>query len=269
MSAIRVERQRSGGVAVVTLDRPDQRNALSVEMLDDIAKAFGDLAVKPEVRAVVLAGDGPDFCAGADFAELEQARAGGAGIALDFDAPFREALAAIATHPVPVVAKIQGRALGGGCQLVLACSLAVAAEDAVIGIPSARLGIVIPFDSVERLVLAVGPRRAGEMLFTARTVTGAEALAWGLVNRAVPADGLDAATDALTAAIVEAAPLSVRASKRGVDLVVEGLAAAVHAGGGHRRAEFDMMAAEALGSEDLAEGIAAFRERRRPEFGGR
>lgn len=255
-----------GGVARVTLDRPDQRNALSVAMLRRLKQVFGDLAVRPDVRAVVLAGAGPDFCAGADFAELEQMRADPSRF--DFDAPFRDALRAIAEHPVPVVARVQGRALGGGCQVILACSLAVAADDAVIGIPSARLGIVIPFGSIQRLVLAVGPRRAGEILYTGRTVTGADALAWGLVNRTARADALDAAADGLVAAIAANAPLSVRASKRGIAMAVEDLTADPTAAG-HRVAEFDMMAAEALASADLGEGIASFRERRAPRFEGR
>jgi len=256
----------TGAVATVTLDRPGQRNALSVPMLHRLNDAFGDLAVEPDVRVVVIAGAGPDFCAGADFAELAQARSGGPEAALDFDRPFRDALAAIADHPVPVIARVQGRALGGGCQLVLACDLAVAEETATFGIPSARLGIVIPLDSVERLVLAAGPRRAAEMLYTGLQISGADALAWGLVTRTAGPDGLDRAVDALAGQIVAAAPLSVRASKRGIRSVVE------HLSLGHaapaRAADFEMMAAEALASRDLAEGIAAFRERRAPEFRG-
>jgi enoyl-CoA hydratase len=239
-------------------------------MLRDLTAAFGDLAARPELRATVLEGAGPDFCAGADFSELEviSARgAGGAAAALGFDVPFTEALTAIAEHPVPVVAKVHGRALGGGCQLVLAADLVVAEEDARLGIPSARLGIVIPFESIERLVLAVGPRRAREMLFASRTLTAAEAEAWGLVNRTSAAGELDHATEELVADVVGAAPLSVRASKRGIAAAVAGLAVG-GSSGSRDRADFDELAAQAMVSRDLAEGIAAFRERRRPEFGG-
>jgi enoyl-CoA hydratase/carnithine racemase len=268
MTLVRVERSHKGRVATVTLSRPELRNALSLPMLAELTDAFGGLAVDREVRAVVLAGDGPDFCAGADLAELEAARGRGREGALDFDLPFRDAMRAIAAHPSPVIARVQGRALGGGCQLVLACDLAVAARDASLGIPSARLGVVIPFDSVRRLFLAVGPKRTGEILYTARTVTGEEAQAWGLVTRAVHALELDEAVDELVEHVIAGAPLSLTASKRGIGLAAD-LAAAGRELERTGATDYDLMAAEALASRDLAEGIAAFHERRPPEFEGR
>src|SRR5439155_18729484 len=151
---------------------------------------------------------------GADVVELEAARTGPE--AIDYGGPLEEALRAIATHSVPVLAQIQGAALGAGCQLVAACDLAVAADDARLGIPSARLGVLVPFEIVQRLVVAVGPKRAAEILLTGRSVSGTEAEAWGLVNEAVPAAELDRRTDEIARAIVDAAPLSVRGSKRGI-----------------------------------------------------
>ena len=267
MGSIEVERSPDGRTATVTLARTEQRNALSIPMLRDLTGALGDLAVQPGLRAVILAGGGPDFCAGADVAELSRIVADPGEAAIEFDRPFREALSAVADLPVPVVARVQGRALGGGCQLILACDLAVAEEDARLGIPAARLGIVIPYDSVERLVLAVGPRRAREMLYTGRVVAGTEAAAWGLVTAAAPAGRLDPAVDQVVGAIVDAAPLSVRASKRAVAAMLERLTQA-RPGESSATADFEMMAAQALASRDLAEGIAAFRERRAPEFRG-
>jgi enoyl-CoA hydratase/carnithine racemase len=254
-----------GHVATVILARPEQRNALSIPMLEELTHALGDLAVRPEIHVVIVSGEGPDFCAGADFAELEQARAGNAP--LDFDGPFREALRTVAVHPVPVVARVHGGALGGGCQLMLACDLAVAEEGARIGIPSARLGIVIPLESIERLVLAAGPKRAADMLLAGAVISGTEAREWGLVNRTAPPGDLDAALAQVVDAVLRAAPLSVRAQKRGIGVVMEHLAVDRFTEG-HRAADFDMMAAEAFASEDLMEGIRAFRERRKPRFRG-
>jgi enoyl-CoA hydratase/carnithine racemase len=268
MALVRVERSREGRLATVTLTRPEQRNALTLPMLDELTNAFGDTAVDGTLRAIVLAGDGPDFCAGADLAELAAARARGAAGALDFDGPFGDALRAMAKHPVPVIARVQGRALGGGCQLVLACDLAVAARDASFGIPSARLGVAIPFDSVRRLVMALGPRRAAEILQTARTVGGDEAREWGLVTASVPALELDEAVDELVERVVAAAPLSVRAAKRGIALASD-RSALDRSGESTGATDYDLMAAAAMASEDLAEGIAAFRERRSAEFRGR
>jgi enoyl-CoA hydratase/carnithine racemase len=264
MSLVRVE--RGARVAVVTLARPDVRNAVSTPLLEELVGALGDLATEPEVRAVVLAGDGPDFCAGADFAELAGARSGPSG--MDYGRSFEEAMEAIEASPAPVIASVQGAALGAGCQLVLACDLAVAAMDARLGVPSARLGILINFESIQRLVLAVGPKRAGEVLFTGRAVSGTEAAAWGLVNEAVPAGDLQEATAALAEGVAEAAPLSVLGSKRGVQVIRQNLSVDRFAEG-HLVADFDMMAAAAFASEDLEEGIEAFRERRRPRFRGR
>ena len=181
---------------------------------------------------------------------------------------LEEALRSINTHPVPVIAQVQGAALGAGCQIVVACDLAVAAEDARFAIPSARLGILINYENVERLVLAIGPKRAGELLYAGRVISGEEAMAWGLVNDAVEPEALASRTERLAAAVADAAPLSVRGSKRGVSAVLERLSIDRFAEG-HRVADFDMMAAQALASEDLEEGLSAFRERRKPEFRGK
>jgi enoyl-CoA hydratase len=264
MPLIRVE--RGGPAAWVTLCRPEQRNAVSSTMIEDLVEALGGLAADHETRVIVLAGEGPDFCAGADFAELEVMRAGPGEF--DYGRTFEELLQAIVTHPVPVIARVQGAALGAGCQIAMACDLAVVAEDAKIGIPSARLGILVNFENIQRLVLAVGPKRAGEILFTGKAVSGSQAAEWGLANLAVPATELDDAVGRLAMTVAEAAPLSVQGSKRGIGVVLEHLAVDRFTEG-HRVADFDMMAAQAFASEDLQEGIRAFRERRKPDFEGR
>lgn len=262
MSLVRSE---PGPVWRITLDRPDARNAISEPMLGEMARALGDAAADPQTRIVVLRGEGDHFCAGADLGELDGA-AGGPGGAR-YERAFEEVLSAIAHHPVPIMAVVHGAALGAGCQLVVACDLAIAAADSRIGIPSSRLGILINFENVQRLVLAVGPKRASEMLFTARALSGEEAARWGLVNEAVSAEQLTAWADALAQDVAAAAPLSIRGSKRGIGAVLAKLSID-RKSEGWRVADFDMMAAEAFSSDDLKEGVRAFRERRRPRFKG-
>lgn len=250
----------------MTLDRPEARNAVSESMLSELGAALGDAAVAPDARVVVLAGEGPHFCAGADLGEFDGAATGPGGAR--FEQAFEEVLRAIADHPLPVVAVIQGAALGAGCQLAVACDLAVATTDARLGIPSSRLGILINFENVQRLVHAIGPKRAGELLFTGRQISGQEAASWGLVNEAVPPERLSERAEELAEEIAAAAPLSVRGSKRGIRVVLD-KASLDRDTEGHRVTDFDMMAADAFGSDDLKEGIRAFREGRRPEFRGK
>ncbi len=262
MTLVRIE---PGRVWRLTLDRPEQRNAVSAAMMEEFLSALGDAAVDPAARAIVLAGAGDHFCAGADVAELLEAT-GGPG-AIEYGRAFEEVLRAIGDHPVPVIARVQGAALGAGCQLAVACDLAVAAEDARIGIPSSRLGLLINVENIERLTLSAGSKRAAELLFTGRALEGTEAAAWGIINRAVPAADLDQEVDRLAKLIADGAPISVRGSKRGIQAVL-GALSMDETTERDRIAEFDMMAAQALASEDLREGIAAFRERRPPEFRG-
>jgi enoyl-CoA hydratase/carnithine racemase len=247
----------------VVMDRPEQRNAVSNQMLTELAAAFGELADDSSVRAVILAGEGPDFCAGADFADLGHAPGG-----LDYGQRFEQVLRTIEGHPDPVIAEVQGSAFGAGCQIVVACDLAVVAEDARFAIPSGKLGIVVNYENIERLALAIGTKRAGELLYSARTITGTEAVAWGLANTAVRAADLHAETLKFAERVASLAPLSVRGAKRGVGLSHKHLTLD-RSTDRKELAEFDLLAAEALGSEDLREGIAAFRERRLPEFGGK
>jgi len=265
VSVVTLVRSEPGPVWRITLDRPDARNAISEPMLGEMSRALADAAADPQSRIVVLAGEGDHFCAGADLGELDGA-AGGPGGAR-YERAFEDVLSAIAQHPVPVMAVVQGAALGAGCQLTVACDLAVAANDARIGIPSSRLGIVINFENVQRLVLAVGPKRASELLFTARALSGEEAAAWGLVNEAVSAEQLTARADELAEEIAAAAPLSIRGSKRGIGAVLAKLSIDRESEG-WRVADFDMMAANAFASDDLKEGVGAFRERRKPRFKG-
>lgn len=254
----------SGRIGLLTLRRPEQRNALSAQMLVAVHQALARAAADPECRVVLLQGEGKDFCAGADFSDV----AAGAAEGARYGAGFEQVLHAIEEHPLPVIANVQGAALGAGCQLLTACDLAVAAQDARIGIPSARLGLLLDLEKIQRMARVAGVPVVRQMLLAGREWTGIEAAARGLVIEAVPAADLPHAAATLAERVASCAPLSVRGSKAGLRAIAahERLDRDTHAG---VFAVHDALALRAAQSEDLREGLAALRERRAPEFRGR
>lgn len=256
-----VEQERSGTVATVWLNRPEARNALSVDACDAIVMALEDVARDPEVRVLVIRGRGPVFCSGADFAAVS-----GAG-GLEFLPAFERMLEALARHRLPSIAVIHGAALGGGLQLATVCDFRVAASDAKLSVPSSKLGILVNFENVQRLVLLAGIAVAKEVLMTGRTYSGDEALSAGLLTRCAPPEELDATVTDLALEIGGGAPLSVQGTKRSIQAVVDHLSG-VRQAKPDAIAEIDRLVASAYNSRDLQEGIQAMNEKRTPEFGG-
>lgn len=254
----------AGRVVTLTLARPEQRNALNVEMLGALTTALEDATADRGARCLMLGGEGKHFCAGADFGEVAAGAAEGARYGAGFEALLR----AIEEHPLPVLAKVQGAALGAGCQLLAACDLAVVASDARIGIPSARIGLLLDLEKIQRLVRAFGVVLVREMLLAGKELSGAEAAARGVVARAVPPGDLEVEAAEAAEAVASAAPLSVRGSKAAIRRVLDhgALEREAHP---EAFAEHDQSAIRAITSEDLAEGLAALRERRPPDFRGR
>jgi len=257
---VSVELVVEGHVARVTIDRPEVRNALDRAHHALLEDAWARIEADPDVRVAVLTGAGETaFCAGADmkagdpegveYLALERPHGFG-GISL------RTSLL------VPVVARVNGHALGGGFEMVLGCDLAVAAEEATFGLPEALVGRVALDGGVPLLAAALGPKRARELLLTGRRVDAGEALALGLVNRVVPRAQLDAAVDELVERLLAAAPLSQQAVK---DLLQRGTGLDARAAAALAPASL----LRALGSEDGAEGPRAFRARRKPEWNAR
>jgi enoyl-CoA hydratase len=246
------------GVALVTLQRPEALNALSFALLDELAAALESLDADPACRAIVITGSGERaFAAGADVHELEPQTsstltAGGAFTVWD----------RIAAIGLPLIAAVRGFALGGGCELAMACDMIVAAEDASFGQPEIRLGVMPGAGGTQRLTRAIGKARAMEVILTGRTVSAQEADAHGLITRIVPAAAtLDAALE-LAGVIASMPPLAVRAAKAAIldaeeRSLSEGLAR-------EREAFFRL-----FDTEDQAEGMAAFTQKRPPVWSGR
>lgn len=256
-----VEVTREPPLATLTLNRPEARNALSRELCQDLVVALHGLSASGEIRVLVVRGEGPAFCAGADIAAVSGPSA------IEFLAVFEEMLEALARVALPTIAQMHGAALGGGLQLATACDFRIAASDCVIGIPAARLGIVVNFENIQRLVLLAGVPTAKEVLMTARTYSGEEAVRAGLLTRAVPAAELDDAVRSFAGEIAALAPLSVQGAKRALQVVSDYLGGA-RAGNRELAGEVDRLVEEAYRSEDLAEGVRALAEKRAPRFRG-
>jgi enoyl-CoA hydratase/carnithine racemase len=256
-----VRLESASAVARLSMNRPQARNALSVELCGAITEAVTETERFPSARVLILRGEGKVFCAGADYSAIS----GPEG--LDFLPAFERMLDTVSRCRVPVVAAIQGAALGGGLQLAVACDFRIVAMEAKLGIPSARLGIVVNFENVQRLVLLVGPSLAREMLMAARTFDGAAAEEAGLVNRSVGAGDLEATVEEFASNIAELAPLSVQGAKKTIQAVADHLSDA-RTSQPNATAEVDRLVVEAYNSNDLAEGLASLSAKRRPDFKG-
>jgi enoyl-CoA hydratase/carnithine racemase len=254
-----VLRTDAAGVATLTLNRPQQLNALSEAMLVALADELGALAEDPAVRVVVLAARGKAFCAGHDLKQMR------ARPELDYyRALFDKCSAlmqAIAALPVPVIARVQGLATAAGCQLVAQCDLAVASTEARFAVSGINVGLFCSTPAVA-LSRAVGRKAAAEMLFTGDFIDAETALARGLVNRVAAPEALDAAVDALAGSIAAKSPVAVRTGKAMFARQLELGLADAYAFAGEAMA-CNMMA------EDAAEGIDAFIAKRRPVWRGR
>jgi enoyl-CoA hydratase/carnithine racemase len=248
-----------GPSAWLTINRPDRRNALNPEVIRELLKGLGR-ASGDDVSSVVLTGAGDRaFCAGADLGGMVPE---GGRVGEHFQrGRMASLLLTMIHHPKPVIARVNGVALAGGLGVMLACDLVVAAEDAEFGTPEINLGLW-PF-MISAVIRRNVPRKlALEMMLTGRRVSAAEAERWGIVNRTVPRSELDGAIDELTAELAGKSPLVLRLGK-------ESFARSEDMGLEEALAYLNAMLTVDLESEDVAEGVSAFVQKRRPEWKGR
>lgn len=245
---------RMDGWCRLTLDRPGARNALDTALLGRLAEALGGLAEDEGCRAVVLAGAGGNFAAGADLGEIE-----GKNTAEAAADPRKAHWAAIRAFPKPLIAAVDGFALGGGLELALMADLMVVGATARLGLPETNLGLIPGAGGAQRLTALVGRARAMRMVLLGEIIDAATAEAWGIAAWRAEAEALPEA-EALAQRIAGRAPLALRAAKAAVVRAAEGALDFAA-----ERAAFEAL----MGTLDKAEGLAAFRAKRRPEWQGR
>jgi enoyl-CoA hydratase len=255
---VRVETGVTEGVALVTLDRPEVLNALDYATLGELVETLEGLDTDASVRCIVITGAGDRaFAAGADIKEMADATPISMSVANNFGR--WERLRRIRN---PLIAAVRGFALGGGCELAMACDMVVAADDAVFGQPEIKLGIIPGAGGTQRLTRALGKAKAMEMILTGRNMSATEAEARGLVSRVVAREETLPAALALAAEVASLPPLAVRAAKEAVNRAFE---LSLEAGLEFERRNFFLLFA----SEDQKEGMTAFIEKRKPEWKAR
>jgi enoyl-CoA hydratase len=251
---------RNEAVATITINRPDRLNALNAATIDELRAAVLEMRQDESVRTVIITGAGEKaFVAGADVAELSQQSPLGARITAQRG---QHVFDLVETLGKPVIAAINGFALGGGCELAMACTLRVAADTARLGQPEINLGLIPGYGGTQRLSRLVGRGRALELLLRGHQIDAAEALRIGLVDRVVPGAELMAAALALAMELAAKAPVAARAI---LEAVHKGLQMPFAEGQAYEATLFGLVAT----TEDMQEGTRAFLEKRRPAFRGR
>ncbi|MFN3975125.1 MAG: enoyl-CoA hydratase/isomerase family protein [Dehalococcoidia bacterium] len=249
--------QQEGALGVLSLNRPHRLNALSRQLVQELDAFLGEMERQREVRVLILRGEGRSFCAGADIKEMAEEEP---GVALP------RATTRIATRlealPLITIAAVHGYAVGGGCELAMACDLRIASEDAQFGQPEVKLGILPGAGGTQRLPRLIGIGRAKELMYVGDFIDARTALAWGLVNRVVPQERLMEEARALGKVLLERPPLALALIKSCVNV---GMQVDLHSG-----LEYEARCSTILhASEDRREGMRAFVEKRPPVFKGR
>jgi len=251
--------ERRGRVAIITINRPEKRNALNIKTREEGAALLDELRNDDSVGVVIFTGAGDKaFIAGADIAEF-------AGRTANMQREVmlgRSLFTAVDTFPKPIIAMINGYCLGGGCELALACDIRIASETASFGQPEINLGIIPGGGGTQRLTRLVGEGKAMELILTGEIIDARTAYEIGLVNHVFPTDQLEAKTLEMANRIAEKGPIALRLAKEAVKL-----ASRSNLDEGLKR-EIDLFAL-CFATEDKDEGVAAFLEKRKPEFKGR
>jgi enoyl-CoA hydratase len=247
---------REDGVGIVTLNRPKILNALNLKLIDELVTELTNLDKDSEIRTILLTGNEKAFAAGADINEMAEASA--------IEIMKRDQFAVwdrISLISKPIIGAVSGFALGGGCELMMNCDIVIASETAVIGQPEIKLGVMPGAGGTQRLVRAVGLRKAMEMLLTGDPITAKEALQYGLVNRVVPVEVYYQEALKLAKQIAGQPPLAVQVIKKAAHKASD---LPLQEGMDYERNGFYLL----LASEDRQEGMQAFLEKRKPRFTG-
>ncbi|HEY7780180.1 MAG TPA: enoyl-CoA hydratase [Ktedonobacterales bacterium] len=250
--------ERALPIARITLNRPERRNALALDLMEELTSAFKTLGGDDDVRAIILAANGPAFSAGHDLRELVDGDINQYRHVFDV---CTDLMTTIQSIRQPVIAQVARIATAAGCQLVATCDLAVAAEDAKFATPGVKIGLFCTTPMVA-LSRAVGRKRALQMLLTGQAISAETAAEWGLVNQVVPADELESATRALAVAVAESSPLTVALGKQAFYTQIDLDQPKAYA------YSKEIMSMNALAA-DAQEGMCAFLAKRAPTWVGR
>ena len=247
---------RHPNYAVLTLNRPEKRNALNQPMIEALNNALVKFEGDREIRALLLRGEGASFCAGIDLKEV--AEASGSHNPTSLETVFGR----LERFPVPTIAAVQGAALAGGLELAVHCDLRICAEDARLGMTLGRLGLMVPYDFTRKLIEVIGSANTAYILYTADLIDGRRALSMGMVHEVVAAAKVNEAASALAERVAGNAPLSLRAMKATVRRCMSETFDAYHD-------DLLKLAGDVRRSDDAKEGVRAFLEKRKPVWQAR
>lgn len=245
--------QKEEGIGIITLNRPHRKNAINSQLLDEMRQALDEIAGDDEVRVVIITGAEGAFSAGADIRER---------MPPDYLRRFRDLLRAIETGGKPVIAAVNGLALGGGCEISLACDLTIASQSATMGVPEIKIGAIPSAGGTQRLPRLIGAARAKELLFFGNPINSNEAYRVGLVNKVVPDENFMDEVKNIARVLLDRPPVALRMAKSAVNT---GIKIDLESG-----LDFEANCAAILSTtEDSKEGIRAFAEKRKPVWKGR